>query len=78
MEENIVELNKELKELEKDKILFEYELKQEQDKIQHALLGEMGKDIDAVLSGKQVIDMPFKEKAKYKIKHIFEKIFNLF
>lgn len=78
MEENIVELNKELKELEKDKVLFEYELRQEQEKMQHFLLGEMGRDIDAVLSGKKTVDMSFQERMKYKIKHIFEKIFNIF
>ena len=78
MEENTIELNKELKELEKDKVLFEYELRQEQEKMQHFLLGEMGRDIDAVLSGKKTVDISFQEKMKYKIKHIFEKIFNIF
>jgi ribosome recycling factor len=78
MEENVIELNKELKELEKDKVLFEYELRQEQEKMQHFLLGEMGRDIDAVLSGKKTVDISFQERMKYKIKHIFEKIFNIF
>ena len=78
MEDNIVEVNYELQELEKERASYEYELEMHKEKLKQSLLGEMGKDIDDVLSGNKIVELPKTEKLKYKIKHFFEKIFNLF
>lgn len=78
MEDNIVEVNYELQELEKERASYEYELEMHKEKLKQSLLGEMGKDIDDVLSGNKIVELPKTEKFKYKIKHFFEKIFNLF
>lgn len=42
------------------------------------LLGDMGKDIDAVLSGKVKVKLSFKDKVKYKIRGFFHSIMRFF
>jgi hypothetical protein len=78
MEDNTIEVNFELQELEKERASYEYELEMHKEKLKQSLLGDMGKDIDDVLSGNKIVELPQKEKIKYKIKHFFESIFNLF
>lgn len=77
-ENNIIEVNKELQALNKEKTIYEYELDKEKEKLKYSLLGDMGKDIDAVLSGEKKVEISTKQKIKYKVRHILEKIFKLF
>ena len=72
-----IELSNEIKGLVSDKILFETTLKNEQIKLAAMLKGEMGEDIKKVLSGEKVVKLPWHKALKYKIKHFFNKLFNL-
>jgi len=71
-------INKELTNINNDKIIFEHELKTHRDNIAHMLKTDMGKDIDDVLSGKKIVKLSFFEKIKYKTKHYLNILFNTF
>ena len=70
------ELNRELKEIEKDRVKYEIELEKQQEKISMMLKGEMGKDMHNVLDGKVKVKMPLIDKVKYKINYFLNKLFN--
>ena len=72
------ELNRELNGLKTDRISYENELKNEREKMAYFLRYELGEDIDNVLNGKVIVKLSFKEKLKYKLKYIIDKIFNTF
>lgn len=71
-------INKELTNINNDKIIFEHELKMHRDNIAHMLKTDMGKDIDDVLSGKKIVKLSFFEKFKYKAKYYINILFNTF
>lgn len=71
-------INKELTNINNDKIIFEHELKTHRDNIAHMLKTDMGKDIDNVLSGKKIVTLSFFEKFKYKTKYYLNLLFNTF
>ena len=71
-------INKELTNINNDKIIFEHELKIHRDNIAHMLKTDMGKDIDDVLSGKKIVKLSFFEKFKYKTKYYLNILFNTF
>jgi hypothetical protein len=70
------ELNRELAEHKKERSLYESELSQTRNNMAHMLLNEMGKDINDVLSGKVQVKLTWKEKIKYKLKFIIDKLFS--
>ena len=72
------ELNRELNGLKTDIISYEDELKNKREKMAYFLRNELGEDIDNVLNGKVIVKLSFKEKLKYKLKYIIDKIFNTF
>ena len=72
------QLNRELNGLKTDRISYENELKNEREKMAYFLRNELGEDIDNVLNGKVIVKLSFKEKLKYKLKYIIDKIFNTF
>lgn len=69
--------NKELNGLKQDRLGYEIELKTHQRHLLENLKGDMGKDIQNVLSGKVKVQLPFWQRCKYKIKYILERIFNI-
>lgn len=70
------ELNRELNELNKERISNEISLDKERERLSVLFKNGMGKDIDEVLSGKEKVKLTFSEKMKYKIKYYLDKIFN--
>jgi hypothetical protein len=50
----------------------------QRDRYASLLKGEMGKDIDDVLSGKVKVKLSFWERVKYKTRHFLDVIFNMF
>ena len=69
-------IKKELNGLQRDRKGYELELQVHQRHLLESLKGDMGRDIDDVLSGKKKITVPFWQKVKYKIKYFFERLFN--
>ena len=70
------ELNREIKELEKDRINYATELENERNKMSILLKGDMGKDIDDVLSGHKKIKISFFNKLKFKLNYYLNMIFD--
>ncbi len=70
------ELNRELKEFEKDKKTIEFELNKHKEQYAEILKNQIGKDIDDVLNGKVKVKLKLKDKIKYKIKSFFERLFS--
>ena len=68
------EINREIDLMKSDKKQFEIELMSFQNKYSKLLKNELGKDIDNVLSGKIKVKLTLKERFKYFIKNIFNKI----
>ncbi|MBR6516958.1 MAG: hypothetical protein IKT40_09010 [Bacilli bacterium] len=71
------ELNRELKELNKEKISTELSLDRERERLAEMFKNGLGRDIDNVLSGKEVVKLNFFEKIKYKIKNFLDNLFNV-
>lgn len=71
------EINRELKEIEKEKEIFSNELSKQRNYISNMLLNEMGEDINNVLNGKVKVKLSWKEKMGYKIKNFFNKLFEV-
>ena len=71
------ELNRELKEIDKEREVFTQELTNKRQHMANLLLNDMGKDIDDVLKGKVKIKLSWKEKMKYKIKYYINKLFEI-
>lgn len=78
MEDNTIEVNRELREINRERKLYQFELNKEQTKIAQALKSEMGEDMKKVLQGEREISLPLSVKIKYKIKNFINKIFNTF
>ena len=72
------ELNRELRELNKEHSLYELELSNYRNKIAHDLQNEMGRDMKDVLEGKVKIKLSLSQRLKYKIKYWINKIFQTF
>lgn len=77
MSEN-VDLMRELADYESEKKKGDEALLNRRNKYAEMLLGEMGKDIDNVLSGKVVVKLSFKDKMKYKIKGFIQSLLKYF
>lgn len=71
------EIDKELRELNKDKKTFEKELERHKNQMAQLLLNEMGEDINNVINGTVKVKLTWREKLKYKIKYYIDKIFNI-
>jgi hypothetical protein len=78
MEDNTVEVNRELREINRERKLYQFELNKEQTKIAQALRSEMGEDMKKVLQGEREVVLPLSVKIKYKVKNFINKIFNTF
>ena len=71
------EISKERKRLKLDKLEIEESLKSVRNRYANLLLGDMGKDIDNVTSGKAFVRFSTWEKIKYSIKTFFNKILRI-
>lgn len=78
MENNSIEVNRELREFKREEKLYQLELKNEQSKIAQALKNEMGEDMKRVLNGEVQVTLPRKLKWKYRIQNFLNKLFNTF
>ena len=70
--------NREKKALENDILMSRRALNFQQRKIAQELLGNMGKDIDSVLSGKVKVKLPFLMRLRYKVNFWIDKLFKTF
>lgn len=75
---NNYELNRELRGLKNDKIMTERAVNSEKNRWAEKLKGEVGKDIDDVLSGKKKVKLTFNEAINYKLKYYKNKIKKIF
>ena len=71
------ELNRELKEIDKEREVFTQELTNKRQHMANLLLNDMGKDMDDVLKGKVKVKLSWKERMKYKIKYYINKLFEI-
>lgn len=71
------EVNRELKEIDKERDIFTQELTNKRQHMANMLLNDMGKDMDSVLNGKVIVKLSWKEKLKYKIKYYINKLFEI-
>jgi len=72
---NDIELNRELRELRNERRLNEQILRNHQENMKRMLCGDLGKDMQNVLSGKTKVKLSFFEKLKYKVDFYIKKIF---
>lgn len=68
-------LHRELRGYKNDKMMSQRAVNFERNKWARLLNGEMGKDIDNVLSGKVKVKLTFKEIVSYKLKRLKNKLF---
>ena len=71
------ELNRELKEIDKEREVFTQELTNTRQLMAILLFNDMGKDMDDVLKGKVKVKLSWKERMKYKIKYYINKLFEI-
>jgi hypothetical protein len=71
------EINRELKEIDKEREVFNQELSNKRQNMANMLLSDMGKDMDDVLNGRVKVELSMKEKIKYKIKYYVNKLFEI-
>lgn len=71
------QIKKELEELNREKELSKLSLEKEQMRIVGLIKNGLGDDINNVLSGKEIVQLSFFEKVKYKIKYFFDNLFNI-
>jgi hypothetical protein len=67
-------LQREIRGLKNDKLMSERAVNYEKNKWANLLSGEMGKDINDVLSGKVKVKLSWKERYKYKIKRLINNL----
>lgn len=72
------ELNRELREFNKEQGLYELELSNYRNKIADELRNEMGRDMKDVLEGKVKIKLSFFQKVKYTIQYWLNILFKTF
>ena len=70
------EINRELKEAEKERFLYAKDLENKRQHMANMLLNEMGNDMQNVLNGHVKIKLTFWERIKYSFKYYMNKIFN--
>lgn len=71
------QIRKELEELNREKELSKLSLEKEQMRIVGLIKNGLGDDINNVLSGKEIVQLSFFEKVKFKIKYFFDNLFNI-
>lgn len=70
--------NREKRALDNDRLMSRRALNFQQRRIAQELLGDMGKDMDDVLSGKVKVKLPLLMRIKYKINFWLNKLFKTF
>ena len=70
--------NREKRALDNDRLMSRRAINFQQRRIAQELLGDMGKDMDAVLSGKVKVKLPLLMRIKYKINFWINKLFKTF
>lgn len=70
--------NREKRALDNDRLMSRRALNFQQRRIAEELLGDMGKDMDDVLSGKVKVKLPLLMRIKYKINFWLNKFFKTF
>lgn len=70
--------NREKRALDNDRLMSRRAINFQQRRIAEELLGDMGKDMDDVLSGKVKIKLPLLMRIKYKINFWIDKLFKIF
>lgn len=70
--------NREKRALDNDRLMSRRAINFQQRRIAEELLGDMGKDMDDVLSGKVKVKLPLLMRIKYKINFWIDKLFKLF
>lgn len=73
-----LDLVREARGLKNDKIMTNRLLDEEQQTMKNSLMGDLGKDMDDVLSGRVKIKLSWKEKIKYKVNFWLNKFFKTF
>ena len=72
------ELAREMRGLKNDKMMTGRAVESEKNRWAEKLQGEVGKDIDDVLSGKKKVKLTFNEVINYKLKYYKNKIKKMF
>jgi len=70
--------NREKRALDNDRLMSRRAINFQQRRIAEELLGDMGKDMDDVLSGKVKVKLPLLMRIKYKINFWIDKLFKIF
>lgn len=70
--------NREKRALDNDRLMSRRAINFQQRRIAEELLGDMGKDMDDVLSGKVKVKLPLLMRIKYKINFWLNKFFKTF
>ena len=70
--------NREKRALDNDRLMSRRAINFQQRRIAEELLGDMGKDMDDVLSGKGKVKLPLLMRIKYKINFWLNKFFKTF
>lgn len=70
--------NREKRALDNDRLMSRRAINFQQRRIAQELLGDMGKDMDDVLSGKVKVKLPLLMRIKYKINFWLNKLFKTF
>jgi len=73
-----LELQREINGLKGDLNMTKMAVGSVQNDMRNQLLGEMGEDIDAVLSGERVVKVSVMKKGRHKILAWFKRLFKLF
>lgn len=71
-------LEREIKNLQGDLNMTKMAIMSVQNDMVEQLSGEMGEDINAVLSGERIVKAGVVERRKYKVKSWFKRLFRLF
>ena len=75
---NNIAANREKRALDNDRLMSRRAINFQQRRIAEELLGDMGKDMDDVLSGKVKVKLPLLMRIKYKINFWIDKLFKIF
>lgn len=70
--------NREKRALDNDRLMSRRAINFQQRRIAEELLGDMGKDMDDVLSGKVKVKLPLLMRIKYKINFWINRLFKTF
>ena len=78
MQMSNIAANREKRALDNDRLMSRRAINFQQRRIAEELLGDMGKDMDDVLSGKVKVKLPLLMRIKYKINFWLNKLFKTF